>query len=88
MQRTKREHLKEKRKALLEARLAKVRMRKMKKSKMELGADEEEGASVLMLNGERNACITQSVADRMFPTYSQPLCPKQLLKRTRTSLRM
>ncbi|KAK2858259.1 hypothetical protein Q7C36_006178 [Tachysurus vachellii] len=41
-QRTKRENLKEKRKALLEARLAKVKMRKMKKSKMEPGAKEEE----------------------------------------------
>uniref|UniRef100_A0A8B9KVZ6 Coiled-coil domain containing 174 n=1 Tax=Astyanax mexicanus TaxID=7994 RepID=A0A8B9KVZ6_ASTMX len=36
-QRNKREQLKEKRKALLEARLAKVRMRKMKKSKLESG---------------------------------------------------
>ncbi|XP_030633311.1 coiled-coil domain-containing protein 174 isoform X1 [Chanos chanos] len=43
-QRTKREQLKEKRKALLEARLAKVRMRKTKKSKLELGTGEEEGA--------------------------------------------
>ncbi|KAM9483032.1 coiled-coil domain-containing protein 174 [Clarias gariepinus] len=43
-QRTKRENLKEKRKALLEARLAKVRMRKGKKSKMDPGAEEEEGA--------------------------------------------
>lgn len=42
-QRHKREQLKEKRKALLEARLAKVRMRRMKKSKLEPG-DEEEGA--------------------------------------------
>ncbi|MCI4375041.1 hypothetical protein PGIGA_G00104570 [Pangasianodon gigas] len=41
-QRTKREQLKEKRKALLEARLAKVKMRKMKKSKMEPGAEDEE----------------------------------------------
>uniref|UniRef100_A0A673LAT1 Coiled-coil domain-containing protein 174-like n=1 Tax=Sinocyclocheilus rhinocerous TaxID=307959 RepID=A0A673LAT1_9TELE len=41
-QRHKREQLKEKRKALLEARLAKVRMRRMKKSKLEPG-DEEEG---------------------------------------------
>ncbi|KAG7326177.1 hypothetical protein KOW79_009578 [Hemibagrus wyckioides] len=41
-QRTKREHLKEKRKAMLEARLAKVKMRKMKKSKLEPGAEEEE----------------------------------------------
>ncbi|XP_073708391.1 coiled-coil domain-containing protein 174 [Garra rufa] len=43
-QRNKREQLKEKRKALLEARLAKVRMRKMKKSKLEPG-DEEEAAA-------------------------------------------
>ncbi|XP_016322544.1 coiled-coil domain-containing protein 174-like [Sinocyclocheilus anshuiensis] len=42
-QRHKREQLKEKRKALLEARLAKVRMRRMKKSKLEPG-DEEEAA--------------------------------------------
>ncbi|KAI5109491.1 sorting nexin-5-like [Silurus meridionalis] len=41
-QRTKREHLKEKRKSVLEARLAKIRMRKMKKSKMEPGAEENE----------------------------------------------
>ncbi|XP_076870672.1 coiled-coil domain-containing protein 174 [Brachyhypopomus gauderio] len=42
VQRTKREQLKEKRKSVLEARLAKVRMRKMKKSKLESGAEEEE----------------------------------------------
>lgn len=42
-QRHKREQLKEKRKAQLEARLAKVRMRRMKKSKLEPG-DEEEAA--------------------------------------------
>ncbi|XP_062853080.1 coiled-coil domain-containing protein 174 [Trichomycterus rosablanca] len=41
-QRVKREQLKDKRKALLEARLAKVRMRKMKKSKLEPGAEEDE----------------------------------------------
>ncbi|KAI5615011.1 coiled-coil domain-containing protein 174, partial [Silurus asotus] len=41
-QRTKREHLKEKRKSVLEARLAKIRMRKMKKSKMEPGAEEND----------------------------------------------
>ncbi|XP_053492550.1 coiled-coil domain-containing protein 174 [Ictalurus furcatus] len=45
-QRTKREHLKERRKALLEARLAKVRMRKTKKSKMDPGAEDEEEAPV------------------------------------------
>ncbi|XP_060776101.1 coiled-coil domain-containing protein 174 [Neoarius graeffei] len=44
-QRTKRENLKEKRKALLEARLDKVRMRKMKKSKIDPGAEEEEVAA-------------------------------------------
>ncbi|XP_041946257.1 coiled-coil domain-containing protein 174 isoform X1 [Alosa sapidissima] len=44
-QRSKRERLKEKRKALLEARLAKVRMRKMKKSKLD-GTEEESGAAV------------------------------------------
>uniref|UniRef100_A0AAY5EKG7 CCDC174 alpha/beta GRSR domain-containing protein n=1 Tax=Electrophorus electricus TaxID=8005 RepID=A0AAY5EKG7_ELEEL len=42
VQRSKREQLKEKRKSLLEARLAKVRMRKIKKSKLEPGAEEEE----------------------------------------------
>uniref|UniRef100_A0A8C2KF60 Coiled-coil domain containing 174 n=1 Tax=Cyprinus carpio TaxID=7962 RepID=A0A8C2KF60_CYPCA len=41
-QRHKREQLKEKRKALLEARLAKVRMRRMKKSKLEPGDEEED----------------------------------------------
>lgn len=41
-QRSKREQLKDKRKSLLEARLAKVRMRKIKKSKLEPG-DEEDG---------------------------------------------
>ena len=39
-QRTKRENIKEKRKAILEARLAKLRQKKMKKSK-EGGAEEE-----------------------------------------------
>lgn len=43
-QRRKREQLKEKRKALLDARLTKVRMRRMKKSKLEPG-DEEEAAA-------------------------------------------
>lgn len=38
-QRSKREQLKEKRKALLEARLAKVRMRRMKKGKLEPEAE-------------------------------------------------
>ncbi|TRY55009.1 hypothetical protein DNTS_020750 [Danionella cerebrum] len=42
-QRTKREQLKEKRKALLDARLAKVRMRKMKNSNLEPG-DEDDAA--------------------------------------------
>ncbi|XP_037658533.1 coiled-coil domain-containing protein 174 [Choloepus didactylus] len=42
-QRTKRENIKEKRKAMLEARLAKLRQKKMKKSK-EDGAGEENGA--------------------------------------------
>lgn len=41
-QRTKRENIKEKRKAMLEARLAKLRQKKMKKSK-EDGAEEESG---------------------------------------------
>ncbi|XP_004484470.1 coiled-coil domain-containing protein 174 [Dasypus novemcinctus] len=41
-QRTKRENIKEKRKAMLEARLAKLRQKKMKKSK-EDGAEEENG---------------------------------------------
>ncbi|KAM6928161.1 coiled-coil domain-containing protein 174 [Xenentodon cancila] len=41
-QRTKRERLKEKRQALLQARLAKVRQRKKKKSKLD-GTEEEEG---------------------------------------------
>ncbi|XP_072540588.1 coiled-coil domain-containing protein 174 [Salminus brasiliensis] len=44
-QRNKREQLKEKRKAMLEARLAKVKMRKMKKSKLEPGAEEGESAA-------------------------------------------
>lgn len=44
-QRNKREQLKLKRKALLDARLAKVRMRKMKKSKLEPGAKEGESAA-------------------------------------------
>nr|XP_046239841.1 coiled-coil domain-containing protein 174 [Scatophagus argus] len=39
-QRTKREHLKEKRQAILQARLAKVRQRKMKKAKLD-GAEDE-----------------------------------------------
>uniref|UniRef100_A0A673LFQ7 Coiled-coil domain-containing protein 174-like n=1 Tax=Sinocyclocheilus rhinocerous TaxID=307959 RepID=A0A673LFQ7_9TELE len=47
-QRHKREQLKEKRKALLEARLAKVRMRRMKKSKLEPG-DEEEGVYLCLV---------------------------------------
>lgn len=47
-QRLKREHLKEKRKALLEARLAKVRMRKMKKSKLEPGDEEDEGVCLFV----------------------------------------
>ena len=42
-QRSKRERLKEKRKALLEARLAKVRMRKTKKGKLD-GSEEDSGA--------------------------------------------
>ncbi|XP_051752325.1 coiled-coil domain-containing protein 174 [Ctenopharyngodon idella] len=44
-QRSKREQLKEKRKALLEARLAKVRMRRMKKSKLEPGDEEDAPAA-------------------------------------------
>ncbi|XP_012680402.2 coiled-coil domain-containing protein 174 [Clupea harengus] len=44
-QRSKRERLKEKRKALLEARLAKVRMRKTKKGKLD-GSEEDSGAAV------------------------------------------
>lgn len=39
-QRTKREQLKEKRQAILQARLAKVRQRKMKKSKLDGTEDE------------------------------------------------
>lgn len=40
-QRTKREQLKEKRQAIIQARLAKVRQRKMKKAKLD-GTEEEE----------------------------------------------
>ncbi|XP_065120574.1 coiled-coil domain-containing protein 174 [Paramisgurnus dabryanus] len=40
-QRSKREQLKEKRKAMLQARLAKVRMRRMKKGKLEPGAEDD-----------------------------------------------
>lgn len=58
-QRTKREHLKEKRKALLETRLVKVRMRKMKKSKMDPGAEEEEGTSVFF-----SSCIITVIRGR------------------------
>ncbi|XP_043098269.1 coiled-coil domain-containing protein 174 [Puntigrus tetrazona] len=50
-QRHKREQLKEKRKALLKDRLAKVRMRRMKKSKLEPG-DEEEAAAANAENDE------------------------------------
>ncbi|XP_051563498.1 coiled-coil domain-containing protein 174-like isoform X2 [Myxocyprinus asiaticus] len=49
-QRSKREQLKDKRKALLEARLAKVRMRKMKKSKLEPGAEDD----APVVDGEEN----------------------------------
>ncbi|KAL1272611.1 hypothetical protein QQF64_028473 [Cirrhinus molitorella] len=51
-QRHKREQLKEKRKALLEARLAKVRMRRMKKSKLEPGDEEEAAAAADAENDE------------------------------------
>ncbi|ROL50686.1 Coiled-coil domain-containing protein 174 [Anabarilius grahami] len=44
-QRSKREQLKDKRKALLEARLTKVRMRRMKKSKLEPGDEEDAPAA-------------------------------------------
>lgn len=40
-QRTKREHLKEKRQAILKDRLAKVRQRKMKKAKLDGTEDEQ-----------------------------------------------
>ncbi|XP_066521491.1 coiled-coil domain-containing protein 174 [Hoplias malabaricus] len=46
-QRKKREQLKEKRKALLKARLAKVRMRKMKKNKLDPGEEEAEVPGVV-----------------------------------------
>ncbi|XP_057183800.1 coiled-coil domain-containing protein 174 isoform X2 [Triplophysa rosa] len=51
-QRSKREQLKEKRKALLEARLAKVRMRRMKKGKLE--PEVEAGASGAEIDDEDN----------------------------------
>ncbi|KAK2889372.1 hypothetical protein Q8A67_014747 [Cirrhinus molitorella] len=51
-QRHKREQLKEKRKALLKARLAKVRMRRMKKSKLEPGDEEEAAAAADAENDE------------------------------------
>lgn len=47
-QRTKRENIKEKRKAMLEARLAKLRQKKMKKSKEDGAEEENTGKSWLM----------------------------------------
>lgn len=44
-QRTKRERLKEKRQAILKARLAKVRQRKMKKAKLDGTEEESKGKS-------------------------------------------
>ncbi|KAK7144971.1 hypothetical protein R3I94_011152 [Phoxinus phoxinus] len=51
-QRGKREQLKDKRKSLLEARLAKVRMRRIKKSKLEPGDEEDAPAAVGAENDE------------------------------------
>lgn len=51
-QRGKREQLKDKRKSLLEARLAKVRMRRIKKSKLESGDEEDAPAAESAENNE------------------------------------
>ncbi|KAA0713062.1 Coiled-coil domain-containing protein 174 [Triplophysa tibetana] len=53
-QRCKREQLKEKRKALLASRLAKVRMRKMKKGKLETEVEGNAGASGAQNDNEEN----------------------------------
>ena len=49
-QRTKRENIKEKRKAMLEARLAKLRQKKMKKSKEDGAEEENKGISWLIVS--------------------------------------
>lgn len=49
-QRTKRENIKEKRKAVLEARLAKLRQKKMKKSEDDGAEEENKGISWLMVS--------------------------------------
>ncbi|KAI4892765.1 hypothetical protein NFI96_032338 [Prochilodus magdalenae] len=71
-QRTKREQLKEKRKTLLEARLAKVRMRKMKKSKLEPGAEEEEASAA---DGAVDEDVTEA-DDLIGPPAPEAAAPK------------
>ncbi|KAF1391584.1 hypothetical protein PFLUV_G00043620 [Perca fluviatilis] len=51
-QRTKREHLKDKRQVILQARLAKVRQRKMKKAKLDGTEDEQRAEDNEVLDGE------------------------------------
>ncbi|KPP72247.1 coiled-coil domain-containing protein 174-like [Scleropages formosus] len=73
-QRNKRDKLKEKRKALLEARLAKVRQRKMKKMKLdgseeELATEENEGVA------EKESTASLPTAEGLTETPVEPLAP-------------
>ncbi|RVE73235.1 hypothetical protein OJAV_G00048740 [Oryzias javanicus] len=78
-QRTKRERLKEKRQAVLQARLAKVRQRKMKKAKLD-GTEEEEK--------EEETQVTPEDEEETFGPYPQPDDPPEVstLKRVEVEI--
>ncbi|KAL6457949.1 hypothetical protein MHYP_G00331790 [Metynnis hypsauchen] len=78
-QRTKREQLKEKRKALLEARLAKVRMRRMKKSKLESGTEEGEASAA---GGDVDEDEAEAKADDLIG----PLAPEAAVQKVEVEI--